>query len=317
MALPLLPLIGLGVSTLTSMGASIYNATREQPNIPGPTGAQKLSYALTQGRANQLASGQGLTETEYNRPLESAQRQTAQIAAQGMEATRSGSPFMSSIAAERIAKEFASKGSEIITETRKELTAMDIRAARENLKLSLQAQAQATEQANEIARVEREKKAQEEAWRNQKIQGIVNAAGQAAGSMLKLVELGEGMSGHSQDEAVASTAGVAGTSTTDNAAMNQVFNSNKLPSALDAAIDKVGTISGLPSPESEAAITKAGVGPSLMGITGGMPSNSSAALARGDMSWDVMKELHAGRTDFERWQDEVLGVMPDDFLSGF
>jgi hypothetical protein len=101
---------------------------------------------------------------------------------------------MSSIAAERIAKEFASKGSEIITETRKELTAMDIRAARENLKLSLQAQAQATEQANEIARVEREKKAQEEAWRNQKIQGIVNAAGQAAGSMLKLVELGEGMS---------------------------------------------------------------------------------------------------------------------------
>ena len=194
---------------------------------------------------------------------------------------------------------------------------MDIRAARENLKLSLQAQAQATEQANEIARVELEKKAQEEVWRNQKIQGIVNAAGKAAGSMLKLVELGEGISGPSQDQAVASTAGVAGTSTTDNAAMNQVFNSNKLPSALDAAIDKVGTISGIPSPESEAAMTKAGVGPNLMGITGGMPSNRSTALARGDMSWDVMKELHAGRTDFEKWQAEVLGVMPDDFLSGF
>jgi len=188
---PLIPLIGLGLTTATSIGASIFNAAREEPDIPGASGAQKLGLALTQGRANQLASGQGLSETEYNRPLEAAQRQVAGASAQGMEQTRSASPFMSNVAAERIAHEFASKGGEILTETRKELTSMDIRAARENLKLSLQAQQMANQQANEIAEIERRKKAQEEAWRNQKLMGIVSAAGSAATSMMKLVEMGE------------------------------------------------------------------------------------------------------------------------------
>ena len=188
---PLIPLIGLGLTTATSIGTSIFNATREEPDIPGASGAQKLGLALTQGRANQLASGQGLSETEYNRPLEAARRQVAGASAQGMEQTRSASPFMSNVAAERIAHEFASKGGEILTETRKELTSMDIRAARENLKLSLQAQQMANQQANEIAEIERRKKAQEEAWRNQKLMGIVSAAGSAATSMMKLVEMGE------------------------------------------------------------------------------------------------------------------------------
>jgi len=193
MALPLLALIGLGVSTAVSTGTAIANAAKKTPDIPGPTGEQKLGQGLLQAKANQLASGQGLSETEYNRPMESAQKQVSEAAATGMEATRNVSPFMSNIAAERIAKTFASKGADIISQTRKELTSMDIRQSREDLKTSAMIQEKANQEANEISRIEREKKAQEEAWRRQKLQGIITVAGQAAGSFLKLAEIGEGM----------------------------------------------------------------------------------------------------------------------------
>lgn len=209
MPLPLLALIGLGVSTAVSTGTAIANAAKKTPDIPGPTGEQRLGQGLLQAKANQLASGQGLSETEYNRPIESAQKQVSEAAATGMEATRTASPFMSNIAAERIAKTFASKGADIISETRKELTSMDIRQSREDLKTSAQIQAKANEQANEIARVEREKKMQEEAWRRQKLQGIITVAGQAAGSFLKLAEIGEGMGGEPQAGSTDTSANLA------------------------------------------------------------------------------------------------------------
>lgn len=195
MPLPLvLGLVGLGLSTATSMGSAIYNATKKEPNIPGPTGEQRMGQALMQSKANQLSSGQGLSETEYNRPLESAQKQVSEMTAQGMDATRNVSPFISNIAAERIAKTFSQKGADIIAQTRKDLTAMDIQTARENLKVSISAQQAANQEANVIARQEQEKQEKLEQYRQQKLQGIATAAGQAAGSMLKLVEIGSGMS---------------------------------------------------------------------------------------------------------------------------
>lgn len=186
----ILGLVGMGLGTATSMGSAIFNATKDTPNVPGPTGSQKLGQALMQSKANQLASGQGLSETEYNRPLGNALQQTAQMAAQGMEATRNVSPFISNIVAERIAKTFSQKSADVMSETRKDLTAMDIQAARENLKASISAQQAANQEANVIAQQEQERQAKLEAYRQQKLQGIATAAGGAATSMLKLVEIG-------------------------------------------------------------------------------------------------------------------------------
>ncbi len=193
MAIPLiLGLVGLGLSTATSLGMSIYNATRREPDVPGSTGEQRLGQSLLQARANELASMGGLSETEYNRPIEQAERQSSILASQGIERTRSMSPFISNVAAERIAKEFAVQSAEMLSQARREMTSLDIQAARENLRMSISAQQAANQQANEIARAERERAEKLEMYRAQKLQGIMLAAGQAASSMLKLVEIGSG-----------------------------------------------------------------------------------------------------------------------------
>jgi len=190
MVSPLIPLVGFGLSALTSIGTSMYNATRDEPEIMGPTGEQKMGQGLLQQRANELASMGGLSETEYNRPLDQVNRQVAGMSATGMEQTRSASPFMSNVVAERIAKQFSSQAAEAGTAARKEMTSLDIQSARENLKTSIAAQSAANQQANQIAQIEQARQVRLEQFRNQKMAGIVSAAGQAAAGAMKMYEIG-------------------------------------------------------------------------------------------------------------------------------
>lgn len=297
-------LIGLGVGTATSAGASIFNAARSQPEIPGPSGEQRLGQSMLQATAGQLASGRGLSESEYNRPIEAAQRQVAEAGAQGMEATRSASPFISNIAAERIAKEMSSRGAQIISDITKQMTSMDIRQAREDLKASVGAQAAANQQANEIARIERERKEKEEAWRNQKIQGIISVAGNAANSFMKLASLMPATPSASP-EVVAQGTGIAG-------APEQVWGSIDKPLDADGVLDKIGSI-GAPSGQMATLGGTGTMSRAMAEYNAPIPSGNAFY----DTNWEMQKLLHAGLTPFEEWQMNTLYQQPSTkFLQG-
>ena len=184
--------IGLGISAIgTGVGVAGTIANKDK-NIQGATSEQNLSATSARDTADRLKSGQGLSETEYNRMIDQGRSTANQIGAQAVEATRDVP--ISSIAIDKLVRGAFAKQAQVKMQTAQQATALDIRQAREDIRSSVSAEQVAGQRADAIQQAELQKQAFEEKLRVQAIANTSKILGGFANTVTGLSDLiGEGV----------------------------------------------------------------------------------------------------------------------------
>lgn len=166
---------GLGASA-ANVGFGIYGAVKaknRKADIPGPTSEEYASQARLSAIAGQLGLGQGLSETEFSRGEEMVRRGGQDIVSQAEEQTRGR--LISPALASRLARQAYRTGSQAIQRGRETLTIQDIRAARENIGLALQAETASGQAATRISKQEQIADIREKQFKSQQEQIMANS----------------------------------------------------------------------------------------------------------------------------------------------
>ena len=185
MAIPIVPIIAAVATTSVAVGGAISAKKRAEEQaklLKGASGGQVLAASRTQTAADRLASGAGLSDTEYSRGIGTAEAAVAGESAGVMETIREA-PMLSSAAADVIVKKAFARGSANIRETGDKLTLLGIQKAEKNLASSIAASGSAGKQEAAIQKAETAKQLRQMELDKQSTQNFINIFGTAGKSV--------------------------------------------------------------------------------------------------------------------------------------
>jgi len=178
--------VGAAVSAGSAIGGGIYgtyNIWNQEALQQTPTSLQNISAFTTRSLADRLGSGTGLSDTAYNRYLDTAQSGAQRLRASGQETVRGS--MMKSAVADRMLKEIFRSSSAAESSALRDVTLRDIEAAERATSQAIQAEMAAGARADKIAEIDRFNIKQKEIMKERKIDSVLRlflGVGQQLGS---------------------------------------------------------------------------------------------------------------------------------------